>query len=80
MTGGFGRSLRAPLASPFLRRRLTMLASKERASRPRADPATLLESGQVVPSIDRSYPLERAGEAMHHLEAGQVRGKVVIVV
>ena len=79
VTGGFGRSLRAPLASPFLRRRLTMLASKERAAdleRIRE----LLESGQVVPSIDRSYPLDRAGEAMHHLETGQVRGKVVIVV
>jgi NADPH:quinone reductase-like Zn-dependent oxidoreductase len=79
VTGGFGRSLRAPLASPFLRRRLTMLASKERA----ADLERLrdlLESGQVVPSIDRSYPLDRVGEAMRHLESGQVRGKVAIVV
>jgi NADPH:quinone reductase-like Zn-dependent oxidoreductase len=79
VTGGFGRSLRAPLASPFLRRRLTMLASKERATdleRIRE----LLESGQVVPSIDRSYPLDRVGEAIRHLESGQVRGKVVIVV
>ena len=79
VTGGFGRSLRAPLASPFLRRRLTMLASKERASdleRIRE----LLESGQVVPSVDRSYPLDQARDAMHHLETGQVRGKVVLVV
>ena len=79
VTGGFGQALRAPLASPFLRRRLTMLASKERASdleRIRE----LLETGQVVPSIDRSYPLDQAREAMHHLETGQVRGKVVIVV
>ena len=79
VTGGFGRSLRAPLASPILRRRLTMLVSKERAS----DLEWLLpflESGQVVPSIDSSYPLDQAREAMRHLETGQVRGKVVIVV
>jgi NADPH:quinone reductase-like Zn-dependent oxidoreductase len=31
-TGGFGRSLRAPLLSRFVRQRLTMLASKERGS------------------------------------------------
>jgi NADPH:quinone reductase-like Zn-dependent oxidoreductase len=56
-----------------------MLASKERA----ADLERLrelFESGQVVPSIDRSYPLDRVGEAMRHLESGQVRGKVAIVV
>ncbi len=78
-TGGFGRSLRAPLASPFLRRRLKMLASKERASDLERI-ATFLDSGQVVPSIDRSFPLDRAQEAMHHLESGRVRGKVAIVV
>ncbi len=79
VTGGFGRSLRAPLLSPFLRVRLKMLVSKERAS----DLERLLpflESRQVVPSIDRSFPLEQAREAMQHLETGQVRGKVVIAV
>jgi len=79
VTGGFGRSLRAPLVSPLLRRRLKMLASKERASDlERILP--FLESGQVVPSIDRSYPLDQAREAMQHLEAGRARGKVAIVV
>jgi len=76
-TGGFGRTLRAPLWSPFVRQRLTMLASKERASdQERLTP--LLESGQVVPSIDRTYPLDQVPVAMRHLEAGHVRGKVVI--
>ncbi|HET9419520.1 MAG TPA: NAD(P)-dependent alcohol dehydrogenase [Nocardioides sp.] len=79
ITGGFERSLVAPLASPFLRRRLTMLASKERAS-DLARIRELLESGQVVPSIDRSYPLDQVRDAMQHLESGQARGKVVIVV
>jgi NADPH:quinone reductase-like Zn-dependent oxidoreductase len=78
-TGGLGRSLRAPLLSPFLRQRLTMLASKERRSdQERLSP--LLEDGTVTPSIDRTYPLDRVPEAMRHLEAGGVRGKVVITV
>lgn len=78
-TGGFGRSLRAPLLSPFVRQRLTMLASKERAGDlERLSP--LIEAGKVVPSIDRTYPLDRVAEAMRHLEAGDVRGKVAITV
>ena len=31
-------------------------------------------------SIDRTYPLDRVPEAMRHLEAGQVRGKVAITI
>jgi NADPH:quinone reductase-like Zn-dependent oxidoreductase len=78
-TGGFGRSLRAPLLSPFVRQRLTMLASKERASdQERLIP--LIEAGKLTPSIDRTYALDRVPEAMRHLETGDVRGKVVITV
>jgi NADPH:quinone reductase-like Zn-dependent oxidoreductase len=78
-TGGFGRSMRAPLLSRFVRQRLTMLASKERASDlERLIP--LIEAGKVTPSIDGSYQLKRVPEAMGQLVAGQVRGKVVITV
>lgn len=78
-TGGFGRSLRAPLASLFVRQRMTMLASKERASDlERLTP--LIESGQVTPSIDRTYTLNEVPEAMRRLEAGDVRGKIAITV
>lgn len=79
ITGGFGRSLRAPMLSPFVPQRLTMLASKERAADlERLRP--LLESGQVAPSIDSSYPLDRVVDAMRHLASGAVRGKVAITV
>ena len=78
-TGGFGRSLRAPLLSPFVGQRLAMLASKERASDlERLTP--LIEEGKVIPSIDRTYPLERVPEAMRHLEGGKARGKVAITI
>jgi NADPH:quinone reductase-like Zn-dependent oxidoreductase len=78
-TGGFGRSLRAPLLSPFVTQRLTMLASKERAS-DLERLTELIETGTVTPSIDRTYPLDGVPDAMRHLEAGDVRGKVAITI
>jgi NADPH:quinone reductase-like Zn-dependent oxidoreductase len=76
-TGGFGRSLRAPLLSLFVRQRLALLASRERAS----DLERLtgyLTTGEVKPQVDRTFPLERVPEAMRLLESGEVRGKVAI--
>ena len=40
----------------------------------------LLESGKVVPVIDRTYSLSEIPEAIRYLEAGHARGKVVITV
>jgi NADPH:quinone reductase-like Zn-dependent oxidoreductase len=78
-TGGFGRSLRAPLLSLFVRQRLAMLASKERASDlERLTP--LIEASKVTPSIDRTFSLDRVPQAMRHLEAGKARGKLAITV
>jgi NADPH:quinone reductase-like Zn-dependent oxidoreductase len=77
VTGGFGRSLRAPILSLFVGQRLAMLTNKERGSDlERLTP--FLEAGSVRPAIDRSYPLEQVRDAMRHLVAGQVRGKVAI--
>jgi NADPH:quinone reductase-like Zn-dependent oxidoreductase len=38
----------------------------------------LLDSGAVVPVIDRCYPLRELPEAMHYLATGHARGKIVI--
>jgi NADPH:quinone reductase-like Zn-dependent oxidoreductase len=38
----------------------------------------LLETGKVVPVIDRRYPLSDVAEALRYLEEGHARGKVVI--
>jgi NADPH:quinone reductase-like Zn-dependent oxidoreductase len=78
-TGGFGRSLRAPLLSLFLRQRLTMLASKERAS-DLERLAEHIEAGTLTPHIDGTYLLEDVPNAMRRLEAGDVRGKVAITI
>jgi len=79
LTGGFGRQLRAIALSPFVGQRLTMLASKERHTDLEAL-SPYLENGQVVPFIDRTYPLADVPVAMRRLEAGQARGKIVITI
>ena len=78
-TGGFGRTLRAPLLSPFLPQRLAMLTNKERSS-DLERLTELIEAGKVTPSLDRTYPLDQAPAAMRHLEARKVRGKIAITV
>jgi NADPH:quinone reductase-like Zn-dependent oxidoreductase len=40
----------------------------------------LIESGQVTPVIDRTYPISEAPEAIGYVGAGHARGKVVIAV
>jgi NADPH:quinone reductase-like Zn-dependent oxidoreductase len=77
LTGGMGRTLRAHALSPFVRQRFTNFINKERAGD--LDRLTaLIDAGQVHPSIDRTYPLDQAPEAMRQLASGQVRGKVAI--
>jgi NADPH:quinone reductase-like Zn-dependent oxidoreductase len=76
---GMGRQLRAMLVAPFLRQRLVLLMAKERGTD--LERLTgLIEAGKVLPSLDRSYPLDRAPDAMRQLENGQVRGKLAITV
>jgi NADPH:quinone reductase-like Zn-dependent oxidoreductase len=38
----------------------------------------LIESGKVMPVIDRTYPLSQISEAFRYLDQGHARGKVVI--
>jgi NADPH:quinone reductase-like Zn-dependent oxidoreductase len=79
-TGGFLRGvLRAPLVSLFVGQRLRGLATTERLEDLQRL-AGLIESGQVTPVIDRTYPLIEAPDAIRYLEQGHPRGKVVIVV
>src|SRR4051794_14599610 len=56
---GMGRQLRGALISPFLRQRLVLLVAKERAG-DYERLTSLIEAGKVVPSVDRSYPLDEA--------------------
>lgn len=79
LTGGMNRSLRALMLSPLVSQRYAWFIAKERAS-DLDRLAAFFDAGTVTPSLDRTYPLDRAPEAMRHLEAGQVRGKVAITI
>ena len=77
LTGGIGRQFRALAVSPFLRHRLTMHTTKERASD--LEPLTdFMESGQVAPCLEKTYALDQVPEAMRQLQAGKVRGKLAV--
>ena len=76
---GMDRQFRALAWSPFLRQRLTMLTPRQHSSD--LDRLTgFIEAGTVIPSIGATYSLDQVPEAMRHLEAGKVRGKVVITI
>ncbi|MCB0905675.1 MAG: NAD(P)-dependent alcohol dehydrogenase [Nocardioidaceae bacterium] len=79
LTGGIDRQLRAVLMSPFVGQRLTMHATKERAT-DLAPLTDLVEAGQVLPSLERTYRLDQVPEALRSLASGAVRGKVAVVV
>lgn len=79
-TGGFFRGVfRAPLLSMFIGQRLRGLMSKENGE-DLEKLRELIESGNVSPVIDRTYPLIEAPDAIRYLEKGHPRGKIIIVV
>jgi NADPH:quinone reductase-like Zn-dependent oxidoreductase len=74
---GMDRQFRALALSPFLHQRLTMVIPRQRSS-DLDRLSSLIEAGTVTPSIGATYPLDEVPQAMRYLEAGHVRGKVVI--
>ncbi|MCW2761654.1 MAG: NAD(P)-dependent alcohol dehydrogenase [Marmoricola sp.] len=74
---GLDRQFRAVLLSPFISQQLGFFITSENAG----DLVTLrelIESGQVTPLVDRTYPLSRTPAAVRYLQDGRARGKVVI--
>jgi NADPH:quinone reductase-like Zn-dependent oxidoreductase len=78
-SGGMNRQLRAVALSPFIGQRMTMFIAKQR-SRDLEQLTELIEAGKVSPSIDRTYALDEAPEAIRRLVAGLVRGKVALTI
>ena len=77
--GGFDRTIRAMLLSPFVGQTLAPLASSENAADLILLPG-LIESGQVAPVVDRTYPLDEAAAAIRRMLDGKARGKLVVSV
>jgi NADPH:quinone reductase-like Zn-dependent oxidoreductase len=65
------------MLSPFTSQRLTTLICSENTQDLQAL-TELIESGQVRPVIDRTYPLSQAPKAIQYLRDGHARGKVVV--
>ncbi|MDX6233293.1 MAG: hypothetical protein QOH68_2308 [Nocardioidaceae bacterium] len=76
---GMSRQLRALVVSLFVGQRLTMQIPKENF-RDLEVLTAMIEAGSVTPSIDRTYPLDDAADAVRHLVAGKARGKVAITI
>ena len=74
---GIGRQLRAALLSPFVGQRLGFFINRENAA-DLAVLAGLVDSGQVTPAVDRTFPLAEAAAAVDYVAAGRARGKVVV--
>ena len=77
--GGSDRQIRALVLSLFVSQRLVTYVCREN----HADLLVLkelIESGQVTPVVDRTYPLSEAAKAIAYLKEGHARGKVVITV
>jgi NADPH:quinone reductase-like Zn-dependent oxidoreductase len=79
LTGGFERSLGAPLASLFSGQRFKGLVAKETHLDLEAL-TVLLEAGSVKPAVDKVFPLPEAPAAITYLHEGRSRGKVVVTV
>lgn len=79
LTGGMDRQLRRLAWSLVAGQRFRGFLNKERGV-VLEQVADLIESGAVTPRLDRSYPLDRAQDATRAREAGDVRGKVALVV
>lgn len=79
ITGGFGRSIRAAVMSPFVSQRMVMLMSDEGADR--WEPLReLIDAGSIVAPVDRTYELDEAATAIDDLAAGRIRGKAVVTI
>lgn len=77
-TAGLHRQLGALIWSPFLRQRLATFVSREH-HRDLERLASLADGGRLTPSIDRTYHLDDAADAMRRLDAGLTRGKLVVL-
>jgi NADPH:quinone reductase-like Zn-dependent oxidoreductase len=77
LTGGFERSLAAPLFSLFSRQKFKGLVSKETHLDLEAL-ASLIEAGSVKPAVEKVFALAEAPAAITYLREGRSLGKVVV--
>ncbi len=72
------QQLKCVLLSPFVGQ--TLAPVNDKPNQDLGFQRELIAAGKITPAIDKTYPLNEIAEAMWYLEAGHVRGKVVITV
>jgi NADPH:quinone reductase-like Zn-dependent oxidoreductase len=77
--GAVGRTVQALALSPFVSQTLRPIVAVANADDLRFL-AELIEAGKVRPVVDRTYPHDRAPDAIRRLRDGDARGKLVIAV
>ncbi|MCU1441599.1 MAG: hypothetical protein JWP85_2596 [Rhodoglobus sp.] len=77
--GPMGRILAAAVTSPFVSQTLSLF-TQSGTSKTLDDLRHLIESGQVTPAIDRTYPLAHVAEAVRYFADEHARGKIAISV
>jgi NADPH:quinone reductase-like Zn-dependent oxidoreductase len=83
--GDTGKRLLGPLVQPLVAMAMSRFVSQSLVllmAKPGKEHLValkeLIETGKVMPVLDRTYELSEAPEAIRHLETGHARGKVVI--
>jgi NADPH:quinone reductase-like Zn-dependent oxidoreductase len=76
-TAGFGRILLAMMLAPFVKQRFLPFAATEHFEGLERL-AALADAGELRPAIDRRISLDEVPAALRDLEAGKIRGKVVV--
>lgn len=80
--GTLAQIIQAALVGPILsktgRQQLSFMGIAQVKQKDLSVIGELLESGKVVPVIDRCYPLRATSEALQSLGAGHAKGKVII--
>jgi NADPH:quinone reductase-like Zn-dependent oxidoreductase len=75
--GPLARGINALMYSRFVSQNLVMFMTR-RSKEDLTIMSDLMKSGKVTPVIDRRYKLSEVRAAIHYLEEGHARGKVVI--
>jgi NADPH:quinone reductase-like Zn-dependent oxidoreductase len=78
LVGPMGLMMRGMAVGRFVRQRVILLEAKPSADN-LATLTGLVEAGQLVPVLDRTYPLDQAADAIRYLEVEHARAKVVLV-
>lgn len=79
VTMGFGRTVRAVATNLFTRQTLTGFFAKNTRNDLEAL-AEMIDASDIVPVIDRTYPLDQTVEALEHVGSRHTQGKTVITI